>query len=107
MSAHRITIEARLRSGRAASSTGVYFGDSLLIEDTGNPEFEACSPCTSRHRPARGLARGRGLSGNDRADIERRAARTVKENEKIGPQFAAWALLPENLGSDAVPTTSH
>jgi hypothetical protein len=30
------------------------------------------------------------------------AERTVKENEKIGPRFAPWTPLPEDLGSDTV-----
>jgi hypothetical protein len=35
-------------------------------------------------------------------DIARAAERTVKENEKIGPRFAQWARLPEDLHPDTV-----
>ena len=46
--AHRITIEPTEIRGERGQRYRVHYGDAVLIEDTWNPEFEACRALVAR-----------------------------------------------------------
>ncbi len=50
--AHRIVIEPTSIRGERGQHYRVYFKDAVLIEDTWNPEFEACRALVDGASPA-------------------------------------------------------
>jgi hypothetical protein len=100
----RIVIEPTTIRGERGQRYRVHFEGAVLIDDTWNPELEAC-----RALVVRGVSGRLEVWRADRAspamiitDIAGVSGRTVKENEKMGPRSAPWAPLPEDLGADAV-----
>ena len=121
--AHRIVIEPTTIRGDRGQRYRVYFQDAVLIEDTWNPEFEACRALvergvTGRLEVWRADKPGKAETGIPVSawakevapypglivpDIARAAGRTVVENEKIGPVMAPWRAWPEDMQPDGVP----
>ena len=101
-----------------ASAIASTIQDAVLIEDTWNPEFEACRALVARGvtgrlevwragkpgKPNGNCSVGQGSRLLDMIvpDIARAAGRTVVENEKIGPVMAPWRAWPEDMQPDGV-----
>jgi hypothetical protein len=88
--AHRIDIEP-VSLGDRGRRYRVHHGGTVLIESTGNPEFDAC-----RALLAKGITgglemwhRGDGIAAL-RLDIEKGARLTVEESDKTGPRITCW-----------------
>ena len=102
--AQAINIEPTTIRGDRGQYYRVHYRGAPLIDETWNPEFEAC-----RALLARGIA-GRlevwrfAKSHPDTLvpDIEKAADGTVKENESRGPHFGRWQPRPEDLSQNAV-----
>ena len=103
--AHRIVIEPTSIRGERGQYYRVYFQDAVLIEDTWNPEFEACRALVSAwcYRPPRCVA-GRQEPSCDVIvpDIEEGARWTVVENATEGPVIKRWEPFPDHLQPNAV-----
>lgn len=80
----------------------MYFEGAVLIEDTWNPEFEACRALVTR-----------GITGRlevwraDKPypclifpDIEEGARWTVEESDTVGPRIVRWKPFPDTLQPD-------
>jgi hypothetical protein len=101
---HRIEIEPTTIRGERGQYYRVHYEGAVLIDETWNPELEAC-----RALLARGIA-GRleiwrcGKSYPDMLvlNIAKAAEWTVEENEKSGPRFVRWKPRPENIPRNAV-----
>ena len=94
---------------RSGASAGKYYrvlfpGCTVLIEDTWNPEFEACRALVARGITGRleTWCAGKTHPGLIFPDIEEGARWTVVENDKEGPAIKRWEPFPEHLGQDAV-----
>ena len=98
--AHRIVIETTSIRGERGQYYRVHFEGAVLIEDTWNPEFEACRALVARGVTGR-LETWR--TGKTVPDIEEGARWTVVENDKEGPVIKRWEPFPEHLQPDAVP----
>src|SRR5262245_28892097 len=102
--AHRIDIEPTTIRGERGQHYRIRFEGAVLIDETWNPELEAC-----RALLACGIA-GRlevwrfGKSHPDTLvpDIATAAEWTLKENETRGPHFGHWQPRPEDLSQNAV-----
>jgi hypothetical protein len=103
--AHRIVIEPTSIRGERGQYYRVSFGDSVLIEDTWNPEFEACRALVARGITGRLETWRAGKTHPDMIvpDIEEGARWTVVENDKEGPVINRWEPFPDHLQPDAVP----
>jgi hypothetical protein len=104
----RILIEPTTIRGDRGQRYRVHFAGEILIEDTWNPEFEACRALVVRGIIGR-LEVWRG--GKARADmvipdIEARARWTVLENDKAGPIIVPWRPFPEDVEQDAVSSNA-
>ena len=102
---HRIIIEPTTIRGERGQYYRVFFEGAVLIEDTWNPEFEAC-----RALVALGITGRLEVWRSDKPyprlifpDIEEGARWTVVENDKEGPVIKRWKPFPEHLQPDAVP----
>jgi hypothetical protein len=82
--AHRITIEPTSIRGERGQYYRVYFEGAVLIEDTWNPEFEACRALVARGITGRleTWRAGKSHPGMIVPDIEEGARWTVVENDK-------------------------
>jgi hypothetical protein len=68
----------------------------VLIEDTWNPEFEACRALLAKGIKGKLQAWRRGKQHWDmQLDIERGAGLTVEENEHHGPKIVRWRPHPQ------------
>ena len=113
---HRIVIEPATIRGERGQYYRVYFQDSVLLEDTWNPEFEACRALVARGVTGRleVWRAGATYPGLVFPDIEVGARWTVVENDKDGPIIKRWVPYPDHLHQDAVsastplsPTAGH
>jgi hypothetical protein len=102
---HRIFIEPTTIRGERGQHYRVFYEGAVLVDETWNPELEAC-----RVLSARGIAGWLevwrfGKSHPDMlvSDIAKAAEWTVKENETRGPHFVRWQPRPEDLSQNAVP----
>jgi hypothetical protein len=102
--AHRIVIEPTSIRGERGQYYRVYFEGAVLIEDTWNPEFEACRALVARGITGRLETWRAGKTHPDMIipDIEEGARWTVVENDKEGPVIRSWEPFPEHLQPDAV-----
>jgi hypothetical protein len=82
----------------------VHCEGALFIDETWNPEFEACRALLARGIVGRLEVWRFGKSHPDMLvpDIAKAAEWTVKENETRGPHFARWQPRPEDLSQNAV-----
>jgi hypothetical protein len=96
---HRIVIELTTIRGERGKYYRVYFQDAVLIEDTWNPEFEACRALVARGVTGRfeTWRADKPYSGLIVPDIEEVARWTVVENDKEGPVIRRWEPFPEHL----------
>src|SRR5262245_39728498 len=112
--AHRIVIEPTSIRGERGQYYRVYFRDDVLIEDTWNPEFEACRALVARGvtgrlevmRPSADFP-DRLIRGLIFPDIEEGARWTVVENDKEGPVIRRWVPYPDHLHQDAVSASTR
>ena len=90
---------------RAGQRYRVYFQDAVLIEDTWNPEFEACRALVARGVTGRLEVWRAGKTYPDLIvpDIEEGARWTVVENDREGPVIKRWEPFPDHLQQGAVP----
>src|SRR5262245_9946859 len=103
---HRIVIEPTVIRGERGQRYRVHFEGAVLIEDCWNPEPEACRALAARgitgtlevERPS-AIHPGM-IIGVIAPDITKAAARTVIENEKLGPVMAPWKPRPEGSWSE-------
>jgi hypothetical protein len=102
--AHRIDIEPTTVRGDRGQYYRVHYRGAPLIDETWNPEFEACRALLARGIAGRLEAWRFGKSRPDTLvpDITKAAEWTVKENESHGPRFVRWKPLPEDLSQNAV-----
>ena len=102
--AHRITIEPTTIRGERGQRYRVYFQDAVLIEDTWNPEFEACRALVARGVTGRLDVWRAGKTHPDMIvpDIEEGARWTVEENDKRGPLVVRWRPWVELLQPDGL-----
>ena len=118
---HRVIIEPTTIRGERGQRYRVHFQDAVLVEETWNPEFEACRALVARGVTGRlevwrsgaekgpiGLFNGEALPispaypGLIVPDIEEGARWTVVENDKEGPVIKPWEPFPDHLQPDAV-----
>jgi hypothetical protein len=102
--AHRIHIEPTTIRGDRGQYYRVHYGGALFIDETWNPEFEACRALLAYGIVGRLEVWRSGKSHPDMLmpDIAKAAEWTVKENETRGPHFARWQPRPEDLSQNAV-----
>jgi hypothetical protein len=103
--AHCIVIEPTSIRGERGQYYRVYFEGAVLIEDTWNPEFEACRALVARDITGRLETWRAGKTHPDMTvpDIEEGARWTLVENDKDGPVIKRWEPFLDHLQPDAVP----
>jgi len=101
---HHIQIEPTTIRGDRGQYYRVYYRGAPIIDETWNPEFEAC-----RALLARGITGrlevwrfGKSHAGLVIADIAKAAELTVEESDQRGPHFVRWRARPEDLSRNAV-----
>jgi hypothetical protein len=100
---HKITIEPTSIRGERGQRYRVIYNGSVLIEDTWNPEYDACrvlltNGITGKLETWRQDRRAPSM----RLDIEKSATLTVEEGQQVGPRFRRWAAHPEHAGHEAI-----
>ena len=103
---HQVYIEPTTIRGARGQYYRVHYQGAVLIDETWNPELEACRALLARGIVGR-LEVWRFMFGKDHPnmvvpDIAKAAQWTVVENEKSGPRFARWKPRPEHLPQNAV-----
>jgi hypothetical protein len=101
---HRIHIEPTTIRGERGQYYRVDYEGAPLIDETWNPELEACRALLARGIVGRLEVWRFGKSHPDMLvpDIAKAAEWTVKENEARGPHFVRWQPRPEDLSQNAV-----
>jgi hypothetical protein len=101
---HRIYIEPTTIRGERGQYYRVHFEGALLIDETWNPELEACRALMTHGIMGRLEVWRFGKSHADMVvpDIAKAAEWTVEENEKSGPRFVRWRPRPEHIPQNAV-----
>jgi hypothetical protein len=101
---HRIYIEPTTIRGERGQYYRIHYQGAPLIDETWNPELEACRALLARGIVGRLEVWRAGKSHPDMLvpDIAKAAEWTVKENESHGPRFGRWKPLPEDLSQNAV-----
>ena len=94
--AHRITIEPTEIRGERGQRYRVHYGDAVLIEDTWNPEFEACRALVARGVTGRLDVWRAGKTHPDMIvpDIEEGARWTVVETTRSAPSLGRGNRFP-------------
>jgi hypothetical protein len=102
--AHRIHLEPTTIRGDRGQYYRVHYRGAPIIDETWNPEFEACRALLARGIVGRLEVWRIGKSHPDMLvpDIAKAAEWTVKENETHGPRFVRWKPLPEDLSQNVV-----
>lgn len=82
----------------------VYFEGAVLIDETWNPELEACRALVARGVTGRleSWRADQSYPGLIIPDIEEGARWTVVENAKEGPVIKRWEPFPEHLSPGRV-----
>ena len=102
--AHRIYIEPTSIRGDRGQYYRVNYRGAPLIDETWNPEFEACRALVARGITGR-LEIWRYRQDHPDViipDIAKTAEWTVEENEKWGPRFTRWRPRPEDAPRKAI-----
>jgi hypothetical protein len=96
---HRIYIEPTTIRGERGQHYRVHYEGALLIDETWNPECEACRVLLARGIVGRLETWRFGKSHPDMLvpNIAKAAEWTVGENEDSGPRFVRWRPRPENI----------
>jgi hypothetical protein len=102
--AHRMYIEPTTIRGDRGQYYRVHYRGAPLIDETWNPEFEACRALSGYGIAGRLEVWRPGKEQPDVVirDIAKAAEWTVKENETRGPHFVRWQPRPEDLSQNAV-----
>jgi hypothetical protein len=97
-----IIIEPTTVRGDRGTRYRVYYEGAVLIEETWNPELDACRLLAARRITGRLEVWRTGKPHADLIvfDIEKAAKRTVKENGKRGPIFALDKRTPVAKSED-------
>src|SRR5262245_48570443 len=94
---HRVDIEPTSVRGERGQHYRVLYAGEVLIEDTWNPEFEACRPLLAMGVRGNLQTWRRGKQHWDmQLDIERGARLTVEENEHHWPKIVRWRPRPQD-----------
>jgi hypothetical protein len=100
---HTISIQPTDIRGERGQHYRVIYKGVILIEDTRNPEYDAC----------RALL-GKGITGKLetwrqdrqapclRLDIERGANLTVEEGQRVGPRIKRWVAHPDAANLEGI-----
>jgi hypothetical protein len=101
---HRIQIEPTTIRGERGQYYRVHYEGVVLIDETWNPELEACRALSSRGIVGRLEVWRCGKSHPDMLvpNIAKAAEWTIEESEKSGPRFGRWKQRPENTPQNAV-----
>ena len=100
---HKISIERTNIRGERGQHYKVIYNGAILIEDTRNPEYEACRmllamDITGRLETWRPDRQAPCL----RLDIEKGARVTVQEGQRVGPRLKRWVAHPDAANLDAI-----
>jgi hypothetical protein len=101
---HRIQIEPTTIRGERGQYYRVHYEGAVLIDETWNPELEACRSLLARGIMGRLEVWRCGKSHPDMLvpNIPKAAEWTIEESEKSGPRFARWKRRPENIPQNPV-----
>jgi hypothetical protein len=104
MAASAIHIEPTTIRGERGQYYRVHYEGAPLIEETWNPEFEACRALLARGIVGRLEVWRFGKSHPDMLvpDIAKAAELAVVENESHGPRFVRWKPKPDDVRWNAV-----
>jgi hypothetical protein len=104
MTHHRIYIEPTTIRGEKGQRYRIHYEGAVLIDETWNPELEACRALLARGIEGRLEVWRFGKSHPDMQvpDIAEAAEWTVEENEKLGPRLVRWRPRPDDLPQDAI-----
>ena len=100
---HKIIIEPTNIRGERGQHYRVIYKRAILIEDTRNPEYDAC-----RVLLAMGITGEVQTWRQDRQepclrlDIERGANLTVEEGQRVGPRLRRWVAHPDAANLEAI-----
>lgn len=87
----RVDIEPSLSSGERAQRYRVWHEGAVLIEDTWNPEYDACRALLAKGTVGRMEVWSRGGAyARSRVDIAKGAKLTIRENDKRGPELVRY-----------------
>ena len=101
---HRIYIELTTIRGERGQYYRVHYQGVPLIDETWNPELEACRALLARGIGGR-LEVWRFCKDHPEMlipDIAKAAECTIEENEKRGPRFVQWKPRPQDAPWTAV-----
>jgi hypothetical protein len=101
---HRIDIEPTTIRRERGQYYRVHYKGAVLIDETWNPELEACRGLLARGIVGRLEVWRFGKCHPDMLvrNIAEAAEWTIEENEKSGPRFARWKPRPETISQNAV-----
>jgi hypothetical protein len=103
----RIYIEPTTIRGERGQRYCVYHEGAVLIDETWNPEFEACRALLGRGIVGRLEVWRFGKPHPDMLmDIAKAAEWTVVENESHGPRFVRWKPKPDDVRWNAVSASA-
>lgn len=100
---HRIVIQPTTIRGDRGQRYRVHFEGAVLIEETWNPEFEACRALVARGVTGRleVWRAGAAYAAMIVPDIAKAAGWTVVESDTVGPVIRRWKPRPEDSWPDA------
>jgi hypothetical protein len=99
----KITIERTHIRGVRGQHFRVYADGAVLVEDTWNPEHDACRALVARGITGRFETWWRDSQhGSMRGDIETCAKQTIEESAKVGLKLRDWHTWDEEDLGDAV-----
>jgi len=95
---HRIYIEPTAIRGERGQSYRVHYQGAVLIDETWNPEFEACRALLARGVTGRlEVWRPRGTFPGLILDIEKATKLTVEESATVSARIVPW--MPFAMGA--------
>jgi hypothetical protein len=105
---HRIQIEPTTIRGERGQYYRVHYEGAVLIDETWNPELEACRALLARGIVGRLEVWRSGKSHPDMLvpDITKAAQWSVEESGKRGPHFVRWRPRPEDVPRNAVSSSA-
>ena len=99
----KISIEPTNIRGERGQHYRVIYNRAILIEDTRNPEYDACRVLLAMGITGM-LETGRqgSLAPCLRLDIARGANLTVEEGQRVGPRLRRWVAHPDAANLEAI-----
>lgn len=106
---HRIHIEPTTIRGERGQYYRVYYEGAVLIDESWNPELEACRALLAHGIMGRLEVWRFGKSHPDMLvpDITKAAEWTVEESDKRGPHFVRWWPRPEVVPRNAISLSAQ